>query len=96
MSKSDEQAKQCRAELDVQRKELREAKAAYQKKAAEEAANPIKAFFSSIFNPSSGDLARVVEQEKEELRDKKLECGTKDVIADPGKALKRMLRGGRD
>lgn len=91
-----EKHSQCESELVVQKGQLQDAKDAYNKQVAYEAAHPIKAFFSSIIYSDSKDLARVVDQEAQDVLDKKMECGARGVIADPGKALKRLLRGGRD
>lgn len=96
MMKAKEKHDQCQSELAVQEQQLKDAKDAYNKRVAYEKTDPIKAFFSGILGPDSDNLARTVNQEAEDVYNKKLECGAKGVIADPGKALKRLLRGGRD
>lgn len=93
MTKAKDSQDQCQNELAVQQQQLKEAKDAYNKQMAYEKAHPIKAFFSGLIYADSEDLARRVDQEAQDVYDKKLECGAKDALADPGKALKKLLRG---
>lgn len=93
MTKGKVSQDQCQSELAVQQQQLKEAKEAYNKQVAYEKAHPIRAFFSSFIYADSDDLARRADQEAQDVYDKKLECGARAVIDDPGKALKKLIRG---